>query len=108
MHQVLVGKLTLPQTSGQLSHFSLPEAFTWLEIFSAEEISEFFGELLSALEEGRTRGDWAQVTEVLASWHATAEVRADPELNQQVEASFRDFAEGETVSWKTLKGELGL
>jgi hypothetical protein len=78
--QMIVGRLSLPKAGGQLSPFRLPQSFAWLKHFTAEEVAEFFSELLEALHRSQQNGDWPAVADTVDAWQATAEVKADPAL----------------------------
>jgi hypothetical protein len=106
--QVIVGKMSLPQAHGQISLFTLPESFVWLQHFSAEEIAEFFTELFDALNQSEQNGDWSLVTEVIESWKETANVKADPVVMNGVRQGIAELTEGQGVSWTKLREELGL
>jgi hypothetical protein len=100
--------MSLPQANGQISSFAPPQSFAWLKHFSAEEIAEFFVELLEALNRSQYSGNWSSVTEVIEAWKATANIKADPTVATGVEQGMTELAEGQGMSWTELRGELGL
>jgi len=106
--QVIIGKMSLPQANGQISSFAPPQSFAWLKHFSAEEIAEFFTELLDALNHSQYAGNWSCVTEVIEAWKATANIKAEPVVATGVEQGMTELAEGQGMSWAELRGELGL
>ena len=106
--QVIVGKMTLPQVNGQISLFAPPQSFAWLKHFSAEEIAEFFTELLDALNRSQFNGDWSFVNDVVESWKATANIKADSTVVAEVDQGLTELADGQGISWTELRGELGL
>jgi hypothetical protein len=106
--QVIIGKMYLPQANGQISSFAPPQSFAWLKHFSAEEIAEFFAELLEALNRSQYAGNWSYVTDVIEAWKATANITADPVVATGVEQGMAELAEGQGMSWAELRGELGL
>jgi len=108
VEQVLAGKMSLPRASGQISGFAPPESFVWLKHFNAEEIADFFFELLEALNRSQYAGDWSSVTEVIEAWKATANIKADSTVAAGVEQGMAELTEGQGVSWTELRGELGL
>lgn len=108
LEQVIVGKMSLPEASGQISMFDLPESFAWLKHFSGEEMADFFAELLDALNQSQQTGDWVCVTEVLQSWKETASIKADSVVTASVKQGLEELAAGQGVSWAELKKEMGL
>ena len=108
LDHVIIGKISIPQASGQISQLALSESFAWLKHFSAEELAEFFTELLDALHQGQQAGDWSCVADVLEAWRATANITADPIAMAEVEKGLAELAEGQGVSWKELRQDLGL
>ena len=78
VEQVIVGKMSPTQATGQTSLSALPHSFDWLTHFSAEEIAQFFVELLVALSQSEQHDSWSGVANVIANWKATANVKADP------------------------------
>jgi hypothetical protein len=108
VEQVIIGKMSLPQANGQISSFAPPQSFAWLKHFSAEEIAEFFAELLDALNHSQFAGNWSSVTEVIEAWKATANIKADPTVATEVEQGIAELAEAQGMSWTELRGELGL
>jgi len=63
---------------------------------------------LDALNQSHFTGNWAAVTEVIESWKATANIKADPTIAAGVEEGIQDLAAGRGVGWDELRGELGL
>lgn len=108
VEQTFVGKKSMPPVSGPISGFAPPQSFAWLEHFSAEETAEFFFELLDALNHSHFSGNWSAVTEVIETWKATANIKADPAVVAGVEQGMSELAEGQGVGWDELRGELGL
>ena len=106
--QVIVGKMPLPKTSGQISLFALPQGFAWLSHFSAEEIAQFLSELLTALNQSQQSGDWAFVSDVIEAWKATANIKADSGVVAGVEQGLSELSAGQGVSWMELREELDL
>jgi len=106
--RVVVGKLTLAAEDGQLSIFPLPETFVWLRHFSARHLTEFFTELLEALQQGQQTSDWTAVTDVIESWKATANIEADPVVAADVNEGLLELRDGQGVSWSSLRHELDL
>jgi hypothetical protein len=108
VEQIFVGKTSTPQASGPILSFAPPQSFAWLRHFSAEETAEFFFELLDALNHSYFSGNWSAVTEVIETWKATANIKADPTVVSGVEQGMKELAEGQGVGWDELRGELGL
>ena len=108
VEQVIVGKMALPQAHGQISMFAPPQSFVWLKHFSAEEIAEFFAELLDALHHSQYNADWSVVTDVIESWKATANVKADSTIVADVDQGLTELKDGQGMSWTELRSELGL
>ena len=108
IEQVIIGKMSLPEANGQLSSFAPPQSFAWLKHFSAAEIAEFFAELLEALTRSQFAGNWAAVTEVIEAWKATANIKADVTVTNEVDQGLLELAQGRGKSWDELRGELGL
>lgn len=106
--QVIVGKMALPQANGQISLFAPPQSFAWLKHFSAEELAEFFAELLDALHHSQYNADWSAVTDVIENWKATANVKADSTSVADVDQGLAELKDGQGMSWTELRGELGL
>jgi len=106
--QVIVGKMPLPKTSGQISLFALPQGFAWLSHFSAEEIAQFLSELLTALNQSQQSGDWIFVSDVIEAWKATANIKADPSVGAGVKQGLSELSAGQGVSWMELREELDL
>lgn len=106
--QMIVGRLALPEAGGQLSPFRLPQSFAWLKHFTTQEVAEFFSELLEALHRSQQDGDWPAVAEIVGSWQATAEVKADPALAAAFEKGVEDLEAGRSTDWETLRQELDL
>lgn len=82
--QVLVGRLSFPKANGGVSLFDLPKSFVWLKHFSAEEMAEFFSELLEALNMSQQDEDWSHVSELVGDWKETANIKADPEVASEI------------------------
>jgi len=104
--QIIVGKTSFLQA--RVSLFAPPPSFTWLKHFSAEEIAEFFVELLNALHQGQQEKSWSFVTDVLEAWRATANVKADPVVVTGIEQGLAELEEGQGISWAELREGLGL
>ena len=73
---VVVGKMSILQAQGRISLSVLPQSLSWLERFSAEQIADFFAELLDAVGDGEPDRDWTQVSGVLERWKTAAESAA--------------------------------
>jgi len=106
--QVIIGKMPLPQSQGQISLFMLPESFGWLEQFTASEIAEFFAELLEALGQSEQSKDWSFVSDVIEAWKATANIKADPAVLAAVEQGLDELRGEQGVSWAELRKTLNL
>jgi len=104
--QVVVGKLYLDRDKGSFSIFALPGPFGWLRQFSAEDLAEFFKELLEALNKGLQSNDLSPVTEVIEDWKATAEILAEQDTVQSLIKGLKELEAGEGVSWESLRREL--
>ncbi len=98
----------MPQARGQISLFALPENFIWLKHFTAEEIAEFFTELLEALNQSEQNKDWAFVSDVIEAWKATANIKADPVVSDAVDQGLNELANEQGLSWAALKKDLAL
>lgn len=107
-NQMIVGRLALPEAGGQLSPFHVPQSFAWLKHFTAEEVADFFSELLEVLHRSQQDGDWPAVAEIVGAWQATAEVKADPALATAIEKGAEDLEAGRSTDWETLRQELDL
>ncbi len=108
LESVIVGKIPSENKQGQISLFSLPQSFGWVQNFTASEIASFLSELLEALNEGQETGDWKQVESVVDSWKETANLIADKDLYKDVELGLHKIEDGEGVSWDSLEQELDL
>jgi hypothetical protein len=108
IEQVIVGKMSLPKVNGQISLLVPPESFAWLQHFSAEEIAEFFIELMEALNQSQHDEDWSHVTDVVEAWRATANIKADPAVVAGVDQGLAELDGGQGDSWTTLQDEVGL
>ena len=106
--QVIVGKMSLLQAQGQISLFVLPRSFGWLKQFTAEEIAEFFAELLEALGQSEQNKDWSFVSDVIAAWKATADIEAAPAISAAVDQGLDELTHEQGVSWAELKKDLEL
>lgn len=106
--QVIIGKLSLSKANGQISIFSPPRSFAWLQQVGAEEIAAFLTELLDAVNRSQREADWSSVTEVIETWKATANIRADPIVMAGVEQGLAELGEGQGIGWTELREELGL
>ena len=73
---LVVGKMSLLEAHGKISLSVLPQTTSWLDRFSAEQIADFFAELLDAVGDGEPDRDWTQVSGVLERWKAAAESAA--------------------------------
>jgi len=102
LESVIVGKIPSKNTQGQISLFSLPQSFGWVQHFTASEIAAFLNELLEALNEGQETGDWGQVEAVVDSWKETANLIVDTEINTDIETGLHKIADGEGVSWESF------
>ena len=108
VEQVMIGKMVFPQIHGQLSLFTVPRSFEWLTHFSAEEIAEFLTELLDAAQKSVRYGDVAEISSVIESWKATANIEADAELAADVRDAREKIAEADVPDWADLRKELQL
>ncbi len=108
MGQVVIGKVSLMGTPDQFSTFALPKSFVWLKHFSAEELTEFFAELLDALYRGQRDGDWSFVADVVENWKATANIEVNPAVVAGIEQGLTELEEGQGISWAELRAELDL
>jgi hypothetical protein len=108
VEQVIIGKMSLPQVQGQISLFALPQNFVWLKHFTAEEIAEFFTELLEALNQSEQNKDWSFASDVIEAWKATANIKADPVVSTAVDQGLNELANEQGVSWAALKRDLNL
>ena len=106
--EIIVGKLPGTNESGQIQLLRLPDDFDWLRHFKARHIAQFFSELFAALHRSLETDDWADVTEIIKDWKATAEIEASPELREAVAIGAEQLAAGETISWSQLREELEL
>lgn len=106
IEQIMIGKIISPQLNGQLSLFDLPHDFNWLRELSALEITQFFTELLEAITQSQTEGEWSLVIDVIEAWHETANIKADPVVGQSIEQGLAELEEDEAVSWLALQAEL--
>ncbi|MDM8549777.1 DUF6247 family protein [Desulfobacterales bacterium HSG2] len=107
-NQVIIGKMSFPQGSGQISLFDLPRNFVWLRHFSAEEIAEFLADLLNALTQSQATGDWASVNNVLEAWKATANIKADAVVEASVKQGLKELEKDQGISWDKLRSDLKL
>jgi hypothetical protein len=98
LDQVIVGKISLSDASGQISLFAPPQSFAWLTPFSAEELAAFFTELLAAVQQSQASGDWSAITEVVEAWKATANIMADGAVAAGVEQGLTELAAGQGAS----------
>ena len=105
--QVFVGKLGENGDDGQISILTLPEKFEWLKHFAAGELVEFFTELLAGLTRASASGDFSEVTDLIESWQATAEINSDAALTAEIEEGLREIEAGEVVRLEDLQRELG-
>ena len=85
---------------------ALPQNFVWLQHFSAEELAEFFTELLEALNQSEQSKDWSLVSEVIEGWKATANIKADPVVSAAVDQGLAELDNDQSVSWAALKENL--
>jgi hypothetical protein len=108
VEQVFTEKATTPEANGRIFGFVPPPSFAWLKHFSAEDIAEFFFELLDALNRSQYAGNWSAVTEVIEAWKATANIKADSTVTDEVEQGLAELAVGQGKNWEELRGELGL
>ena len=106
--QVIIGKVSLPRVNGQISLFTLPQSFIWLKHFSSEEIAEFFTELLEAIYRSPETGDWTSIDEVIESWKATANIKAEPNVVEELKQGLSELQEEQGISWEELRQELKL
>jgi hypothetical protein len=106
--QVIVGKISLLQAQGQISLFALPQSFGWLKHFTAEEIAEFFTELLEALSQSEQNKDLAFVSDVIEAWKATSSIKADPVISAAVDQGLDELTNEQGISWAELKKDLEL
>ena len=106
--QVIIGKMSLPQAQGQISLFVLPQNFVWLKQFTAEEIADFFAELLEALSQSEQNKDWSFVAEVVDAWKATANIKADPVVSAAIDQGLDELSNEQGSSWTALKKDLNL
>jgi hypothetical protein len=106
--QVIIGKVSLPRVNGQISLFPLPQSFSWLKHLSAEEMAEFFTELLETISNSHEMGDWTAIDDVLESWKATANISAAPTVAAELEQGLSELQEGQGMSWDALRKELQL
>lgn len=106
--QVIVGKMSLLQAQGQISLFVLPQSFDWLKHFTAEEIAEFFTELLETLGQSEQNKDWSFVSDVIEAWKATANIKADPVISAAVDQGLDELTNEQGISWAELKKDLEL
>ncbi len=106
IEQVMVGKMS--QANGQLSLFTLPQNFVWLKFLSAEEFAEFLVELFNALTQSQRHDNWNGVMETIEAWQETANLKADPLVQQGIEQGLTELKEGQYVSWQDLRAELKL
>jgi hypothetical protein len=98
VEQVIIGKMSMPQARGQISLFALPENFIWLKHFTAEEIAEFFTELLETLNQSEQNKDWSFVSDVIEAWKATANIKADPVVSAAVDQGLNELANEQGLS----------
>lgn len=106
--QMLVGKISATENDGQIKLFPLPQSFDWLIHFDADEIAEFFTELLITITNSTLNGDWSAVATVISDWKETAMINADEELSRDIEIGMAELEAGLGVSWEEVKQELAL
>lgn len=104
--QVFVGKLGENGDDGQISVLTLPEKFEWLKYFTAGELVEFFSELLAALTRASASGDFAEVTDLIEAWQATAEINSDTTLTAEIEEGLREIENDEVITLEDLQANL--
>ena len=80
----------------------------WLGYFADDERAELLDELLGSIAAASSDGNWLQVREVIQPWKETAEILSDEQLMTEIRTSEEQSRSGETISWETVKNELGL
>jgi hypothetical protein len=76
----------------------LPVAFPWVRFLPKVDRQAFVVELVEMLERAESLGNPAPVAQLIAEWHHTAEVHADPELAAALRADGDDFGPAEAPS----------
>jgi hypothetical protein len=110
VEQLMISKISAPQSEGQLSLLTLPANFSWLKHLSAAEIAQFLAELLNCLPmpKADNQPDWVIMADIIDSWRETASLKADPLTAQSIAQGYAELEQGQTVSWATLREELAL
>ena len=84
----------------------LRSVYPWIKYLSTSEIEEFMKELLEAIRDSTTNGDWRQVEEVIDCWQETAEILSNKEIMQEISEAETQIEKGNTIPWKEVKRRL--
>ena len=81
----------------------------WLKWLEAEELVEFFGELLklvTQISEGKK--DTATLSIFLADWRETALINSEPDVLADIAEAEQELDAGGGKPWSQIKKEIGL
>lgn len=105
-NQVIIGKMSFLQGSGEISLFDLPKNFVWIRHFNAEEVTEFLTDLLNALAHSQDTGDWDSVNNVLEAWKTAADLKADATVEASIKQGLKELEKDRGISWEKLRIDL--
>jgi len=65
---------------------ALPDVFPWVRFLPTQDVRSFLVELVEVVTASAELGNMAALAPVVAAWHDTAEIHADPELYRALTA----------------------
>ncbi len=82
--RMFVALMQHDETARSLLIDVVPEAFPWVTFLPTQDVRAFVLELVETLQAADALDNPAPVVQVIAAWHHTAEVYADPDLAARI------------------------
>lgn len=83
--------------------------FDWLKWLEAEELVEFFAELLKLVTQiSEEKKDAAALSIFLSEWRETALINSEPDVLADIAEAQQELAAGGGKEWSQIKKEIGL
>jgi len=80
----------------------------WLKCFTNIEKEELLEELLEAVADSSSSGNWSRIQEVIEAWEETAEILSDEQLMSGIRETEGRLDGGEVIGWEKAKKKLSL
>jgi len=91
---------------GTRAESELDVTHDWLKCFTNMEKEELLAELLTAIADASSSGNWSRIQAVIEEWEETSEILSDEQLITGIRESEEQIENGEVIAWETAKRKL--